>query len=248
MKLYGLIGKSLSHSFSARYFNHKFRKAHLQDHLYLNIELDDIADLTKLIHNIPELQGVNVTIPYKTAILPYLDSIEDEALAINAVNTIVFNQKGMFGYNTDWLGFTNSLPQSLLKIGLKSLVLGTGGGSKAIVFALKRLDHEVTIVSSSNSNYLNYDQIEDLSEYDFIVNTTPLGMYPDVESVPALPYSTLTGKETLYDLVYNPELTKFMQEGRRKGCNTFNGMEMLRHQAEAAWKIWQAVNKKPHQN
>jgi len=245
MKQYGLVGFPLSHSFSKRFFTDYFEKESI-DAAYLNFELNDILQLRKTIAEHPELVGFNVTIPYKEAILPYLDHCDPKAADIKAVNTVKIKRSGvkieLTGYNTDLIGFKDSLTPLLKPHHRKALVLGTGGASKAVVQVLSGLSISVQRVSreakegiSISYGQLTRDQIE---EYMLIVNTTPLGTFPKTEGFPPLPYEYLSDKHLLYDLVYNPPITQFLQKGADRGATIKNGLEMLELQAMAAWGIW----------
>lgn len=248
MNLYGLIGFPLSHSFSKRYFTEKFSRENITDSRYDLYELSDIRKVTTLLTQTPNLQGLNVTIPYKQAIIPYLDEL-DEASAgrIGAVNTIrIFADGSTKGYNTDYYGFRQSLEEWLDHRGescanLKALVLGTGGASKAVVAALTDLKADFKLVSRrSGEGTLSYDDLtEDIMQtHRLIINTTPLGMHPKVESAPPIPYEFLSNQHFLYDLVYNPTETEFLQRGAKMGAATHTGIKMLQLQAEKAWEIW----------
>ena len=235
---YGLIGYPLKHSFSPGYFATKFEKEGIEDAEYNLYELDDISlfsDLAKM-----NLQGLNVTIPYKEKVIPFLHEMSIEAQEIGAVNTIKFEDGKLVGYNTDTYGFEQSL---LSFYGDKkpdyALVLGSGGASKAIGYTLQRLEIKFQIVSRKTM-YLNYPDI-DKSYFDhnlLIVNTTPLGTWPEVESCPNIPYQYLSDRHMLYDLVYNPEKTLFLRKGEEKGAKIKNGHDMLVLQAEKSWEIW----------
>lgn len=244
MLSYGLIGHPLGHSFSARFFADKFQRECI-DASYSNYDLADISEVEQLRH----LQGFNVTIPYKQAILPYLASISPEAQAIGAVNTVRVVDGQFHGYNTDVIGFRESLAawlrtQNIEPSSLQALVLGTGGASKAICHALTQLGICWQYVSRTpDGGCLCYADLHEhpnlLQTHRLIVNCTPLGTYPKVETCPDLPYSALAPSHLLYDLVYNPEETLFLRHGREAGCATKNGLEMLHLQALAAWDIWQ---------
>lgn len=245
MQLYGLVGFPLSHSFSRRFFTEYFNKASI-DAQYLNFELKEISMLPAVLEENPNLVGFNVTIPYKEAILPFLDECDPNAAAIKAVNTVkierVSGNTRLKGYNTDLVGFRNSLTPLLKPHHLKALVLGTGGASKAIVEALNQLDIKTLLVSRGDKPVytISYDQLTKtlMEEYTIIVNTTPLGTYPKTESYPEIPYQFLTDRHLLFDLVYNPAVTQFLQKGAEQGATIKNGLEMLELQALAAWEIW----------
>ena len=246
MKKYGLLGYPLGHSFSKNYFNQKF-EAEKIDAEYLNFEIPDIKEIKSVIKENPELNGLNVTIPYKQQVIPYLDDLDDDARQIGAVNVIKFS-KGLFGkvklkgYNSDIIGFKQSIEPLLKDHHRKALILGTGGASKAVFHGLKQLGIAATFVSRQCKEYcITYEEITEkiMEQYHVIVNTTPLGMYPNVNACPNIPYEMLTSDHLLYDLLYNPDETLFMQKGKERGAVVKNGLEMLLLQAFAAWEIWQ---------
>jgi len=242
MQLYGLIGKKLSHSFSKKYFTEKFKKEGLSDHQYDLFELSEISEIEPLLTK-SELKGFNITIPYKQDIIPYIDELDESARKVGAVNVVKINKGKLNGYNSDYYGFKTSLEKWLTinHSDLKALVLGTGGASKAVIAALSSIGIEYTLVSRvSKDDILSYDDISDdqLLEHRLIINTTPLGMSPDIHSFPHIQYDKLTEEHFLYDLVYNPEITQFMALGSSKGAKTKNGLEMLHLQAEKSWEIW----------
>lgn len=248
MRTFGLIGYPLQHSFSSKFFNEKFERENI-DAEYLNFEIEDIHELRKVIVFNPHLEGLNVTIPYKEAVIPFLDEISPIAKEIGAVNVIKIERSfgNTYGYkligdNTDYIGFKDSLaPLIHPDHHLSALVLGTGGASKAVCKALESLNIKWKYVSRSakGDNY-TYDSItpEIVSNNKIIVNTTPLGTFPNVEEYPQLPYDSLTSNHLLYDLVYNPNETAFMKRGKHMGSIVKNGAEMLQLQALAAWDIW----------
>ncbi|MDE7438100.1 MAG: shikimate dehydrogenase [Muribaculaceae bacterium] len=247
-KMYGLIGYPLGHSFSAKYFNEKFAEEGI-DNSYRLFPLQSIDELGNLLESYPALQGLNITIPYKEKVIPFLSDISPEALAIGAVNVIKINNYNegripiLSGYNTDWKGFSLSLIPLLNESVKSALVLGTGGASKAVCYALKRLGITPHLVSRSHSSseYIYKDLNEDIiKENLLIVNTTPLGMSPNVVSCPDIPYHYLTDRHICYDLVYNPEVTEFMTRSAHYGATVKNGLEMLHRQAELSWEIWNA--------
>ncbi|RJE74668.1 MULTISPECIES: shikimate dehydrogenase [Reichenbachiella] len=244
MKLFGLIGKTLHYSFSKNYFTEKYQKENIPNCEYELFELEQINEFPKLLaQHTGTLSGLNVTIPYKLEVMQYLDEIDSHAAAIQAVNTIKFMPDGKLkGYNTDYYGFKSSIEDWDLK-GKKALVLGTGGASKAIKKALEDLNIPYLMVSrTASTDCISYDQLsetpETLKEHHLIINTTPLGTYPDVSDKANLPYQSLTPEHRLFDLVYNPETTAFMQEGLNAGALVKNGYKMLVGQAEKAWEIW----------
>ena len=236
-KKYGLIGKKLSHSFSPAYFSKKFADESLLDHRYTIYELDHIEEVTKVLAD--ELAGANVTIPYKKAILPYLHKLDKAAATIGAVNCIV-NKNGQYtGFNTDWLGFSQSLLEFIGNQRPDALVLGNGGASKAICYALDCLKINYTVVSRS-ANGLRYEDLtlSMISANHLIINTTPLGMFPFVDEFPQIPYGGINDQHFVYDLIYNPEKTLFLALSADRGAKIQNGYPMLVYQAEESWKLW----------
>ncbi len=240
-KKFGLIGYPLSHSFSSSYFMGKFAALHI-DAVYHNYPLPAISDFPELIKREGLLEGLNVTIPYKTAIIPYLQALDETAALIGAVNTIQIRDGVLKGFNTDVTGFKESLQPLLQPQHQRALVLGTGGASKAVVFALQQLHIPYTLVSrlAGLPGMLRYSELtaQVMAEHTLIINTTPLGTFPDVHQAPEIPYQYLTAGHLLYDLVYNPEETLFLKKGKVAGATFKNGYEMLVLQAEAAWRIW----------
>ena len=245
MQKYGLIGYPLGHSFSKNYFNQKFESENI-DATYLNFEIPNIKDLKTVLKDNPELNGLNVTIPYKEQVIPYLDDLDEDARLIGAVNVIKFT-KGIFGkklkgYNSDIIGFTQSIQPLLQPHHQKALILGTGGASKAVYHGLKNLGIESIFVSRTHKadDMLTYEELtpEIMAEYTIIVNCTPVGMFPKVDFCPNIPYELLTPNHLLYDLLYNPNVTLFMKKGEAQGAVVKNGLEMLLLQAFAAWEIW----------
>lgn len=243
---FGLIGYPLGHSFSMNYFTQKFTQGHI-DAEYVNYEVPTITELPTIIESQTMLKGLNVTIPYKEQVIQYLDALDPHTAGrLNAVNVIKIicdnNQYKLIGYNTDIIGFTNSIQPLLKPSHQKALVLGTGGASKAIFQGLKDLHLIPTRVSrTKKEGCLTYNELtpEIMSTHTVIVNCTPLGTYPKVTHCADIPYQQITPNHLLYDLVYNPEETLFLQKGRKQGATTKNGLEMLRLQAEASWTIWQ---------
>lgn len=243
-KIYGLIGFPLIHSFSQNYFNQKFEAEGIKAR-YLNFELPDIGDFMEVISEYPTLAGLNVTIPYKEQVIPYLNELDEDAAKIGAVNVIkIIRNKGSLkfkGYNSDIIGFTDSISPLLNERRKKALVLGTGGASKAVVRGLENLGITATLVSrSAREGVITYEELtpEVMAENLIIVNTTPLGMYPHVDECPDIPYDCLTKEHLCYDLLYNPDVTMFMRKAEEYGAETKNGLEMLLLQAFAAWNIW----------
>lgn len=244
MKKLGLIGKDIEYSFSKQYFSNKFDKAGITDWSYELYSLDYINRLPGLIESEPELVGLNVTIPYKKEVLKYLHAIEDTALQIGAVNTLSIGpDKNIRGANTDVIGFKQSLlgfiPEEQRNI--RALVLGTGGASQAITFVLKELNIPYTMVSRSKTKGIVYTDLDNkiLNAYRLIINTTPLGTFPMVEECADIPFEYISENHFLYDLVYNPVKSLFLQHGEERGAKIKNGLEMLEIQAEAAWEIWE---------
>lgn len=246
MDKYGLIGYPLGHSFSKTFFNQKFDSERI-DAEYVNFEIDNIKELRNIVKDNPDLKGLNVTLPYKTQVIPLLDDIDEDARRIGAVNVIKFT-KGLFGktklkgYNSDIIGFKQSIDPLLNQSHRKALILGTGGAARAVFQGLKQLGIGATWVSRSAREFgITYEEItaKTMEQYTVIVNTTPLGMYPNVDESPNIPYELLTPNHLLYDLLYNPDETLFMKKGKQMGAVVKNGLEMLLLQAFAAWDIWQ---------
>lgn len=244
MKRYGLIGKTLKHSFSKKYFQEKFNREGIEHCHYELFELENISDFPKLLSEYEsDWAGLNVTIPYKKDVMAYLDELDENAQAIDAVNTVKRLPGGKLkGFNTDYSGFRNSLEEWNTD-NQQALILGTGGASNAVRKVLKDKQVPYQMVSRTASNdRLSYDQLNEsdvlLQEHQLIINTTPLGTFPDIDHKPNIPYHQLTKHHMLFDLVYNPEITSFMKEGLSVGAKVKNGYDMLVGQAEAAWKIW----------
>jgi shikimate dehydrogenase len=244
MRTFGLVGRSLAHSFSQTYFAQKFYQLGLDDCRYELFELAAASELPRLLAQHPDLSGLNVTIPYKEQIWPYLDEVASSAARVGAVNVIEIQPDGrLIGHNTDYVGFRESLRTfyPVPAAGARALVLGTGGAAKAVAVALRELGIAHWLVSRDMmGQHLTYADLtpEVLAAHPLIINTTPLGTYPDVDACAPLPYAALTPQHYLYDLVYNPRETLFLQKGREAGANTKNGFDMLERQAEAAWAIW----------
>lgn len=249
MKQYGLIGKTLSHSFSKRYFTEKFEREGLSAHAYALYELASIEEARSLLQQ--PLAGLNVTIPYKEAIIPYLDRLDPACASIGAVNCIAFEKGQMVGYNTDYLGFKQSLQQWLSEhpepasaAPLQALVLGSGGAAKAVLKALEDLHIPALTVSRSASGpaQISYETLKQepslYQTHTLLIHTTPLGMYPHTETMPPIDPSFISARHKVYDLVYNPEKTFLMRSLEARGAVVKNGLEMLHLQAEAAWSIW----------
>lgn len=244
MDKYGLIGYPLGHSFSISYFNEKFENEGI-DAVYENFEIPTIENFLEVVETNPELRGINVTIPYKQKVMSYLDFISPEARAIGAVNVIRIERKGsktlLKGYNSDVIGFTQSIEPLLEAHHKKALILGTGGSSKAIDYGLRSLGVETVFVSRyERPDTIQYDKItpEVVKEYPVIVNCTPCGMYPHTDECPPLPYEAMDSRNLLYDLIYNPDETLFMRKGAQQGATVKNGLEMLLLQAFASWEFW----------
>lgn len=241
-RLFGLIGKNISYSFSKKYFTEKFEKKGLATTRYENFDLTSIAQFPKLIRENSDLKGLNVTIPYKEKIIPYLDKLSKKATIIGAVNCIKFTSKGKLkGYNTDCYGFKKSLHPLLQSHHQKALILGTGGASKAIAFALEELGILYTFVSrSKKENALDYKYINatTFDNYQIIINCTPLGTFPATDEFPPIPYDFFTPEHIAFDLIYNPVETQFLKLAKAKGAVIKNGYEMLELQAEKSWIIW----------
>ena len=236
MRTFGLIGKNLSHSFSSKYFSEKFIKEGIIDSKYINIELQNILDFKQLIKN-NKFSGLNVTIPYKESIIPFLDELSKEARMIGAVNTIGFSKRKLTGYNTDYIGFKNSL-QPLLKGRKRAIILGDGGAAKAIKYALNILGIKY-ITANRNTSFDYLDLTKEVTEkHDIIINTTPEGSFPKINEFPKIPYAYLNESYLLFDLIYNPKETKFISYGKKVNAKTKNGLEMLQIQAEESWNIW----------
>ena len=239
----GLIGYPLVHSFSKKYFNEKFDNENIKNVSYQNYELKNINELKSLIKRNSDLRGLNVTIPYKEKVIKYLDKIDEKYLNIGAVNVIKIIDNKLFGINTDYEAFKITLKEWLdNSFNSKALILGTGGSSKSVSLALKELNIDHNFVSrKKRKNVFSYEELLDIkifSNYKLIINTTPLGMYPKINLFPNIPYSLITKNYYLYDLVYNPETTRFLEKGKRKGAKIKNGLEMLHLQAELSWNYW----------
>ena len=241
-RLFGLIGKKLEHSFSMSYFAEKFRKEGIEDAAYRAFPLEEISEFPRLLHEHPRLIGLNVTIPYKESIIPYLDECSETAHSIGVVNTIRLSKGKKEGFNTDVEGFRNDIRPILKEEGRKAMVIGTGGASKAVDHVLRELGYEIRFISRDpkGPRTLSYDSLTEssLADQDLIVNTTPLGTWPDTDATPPLPYDGIGPGTVLYDLIYNPERTRFLEKGRERGATVRNGYGMLVGQAEAAWRIW----------
>ncbi len=245
MRLFGIIGYPLAHSFSRVYFRNKFDEESINDADFNVFPIENISSITDIINNTPELSGFSVTIPHKKSIIPYLDQIDETALKIGAVNCVKVirddNKCILKGYNTDCIGFEESLLPILKPYHTKALILGTGGASQAVAFVLNKLNIDFIFVSrTKTADTITYADLNEsiLTERLLIVNTTPLGMYPNIKNYPQLPYQYLNEKHLLYDLIYNPAETQFLKFGILNNATVINGEKMLHLQAEEAWKIW----------
>lgn len=240
----GLLGKKLAHSFSKKYFEDKFNKLQLTGYSYSNFEIEKIDDFPELLqkHNSPS--GLNVTVPYKESVIPFLDELSAEAKEIGAVNCIKIENGKTIGHNTDWHGFRLSIKPFLEPQHNRALILGTGGSSKAIAYALKQIGVDYYFVTSSSvkksANTFFYSELNPiiLKQFLLIINCTPLGMFPQTDEFPQLPYDCITENHLAYDLIYNPEETLFLQKCKANGAITINGLSMLQLQAEKSWEIW----------
>lgn len=242
MKLFGLIGHPLSHSFSKKYFTEKFVKEHITDCEFLLFDIANIKEFRNVLAQNPNIKGLSVTIPYKETVMEYLDEIDETAKIIGAVNTIKIGNNKLIGYNTDYFGFQQSLKPFLEISQERALILGTGGASKAVFYALNSLNIKCLFVSRTpkNDNEISYEDVNEyvIRNHQIIVNTTPVGTFPNVNEKPAINYNDITSKHLLYDLVYNPAETQFLKEGKQRGAMVLNGLQMLQLQAEKAWEIW----------
>mgnify|MGYP005626108243 FL=1 len=247
MHKYGLIGKNISYSFSKHYFTSKFDREQIPNTSYVNFDCQRIEDAHSYLLN-SKISGYNVTIPYKEAIIPFLDQLDIHASNIGAVNTIKRNQAGkLVGYNTDYIGFKDSFLErcgnlfAIAPTPKKALILGTGGASKAVLYALNTLGFTCTYVSRNKSGeIISYQDLTAsvIGSHTLIVNCTPLGTFPNVDASPDIPYQYLQDSHILYDLIYNPEKTSFLKKGEMQGATIISGLRMLELQAEAAWEIW----------
>ncbi|WP_142783446.1 shikimate dehydrogenase family protein [Changchengzhania lutea] len=243
MRNLGLLGKQISYSFSRTYFKQKFEDEQITDVSYENFDIENISMFPEVIKNTPSLKGLNVTIPYKEAVIPYLDKIDKKARKIGAVNTIKISKKGKLkGYNTDCYGFTKSIEPLLKPSHKEALILGTGGASKAVAYSLEQLGIPYKYVSRSlgNTDRYTYHTLTDsiIANAQIIINCTPLGTFPNINECPDIPYKAITANHILFDLIYNPQETTFLRLGKAQGAITCNGLKMLKLQAEKAWAIW----------
>jgi shikimate dehydrogenase len=238
---FGLVGKDISYSFSKGYFKKKFEALGLSNHAYNNFDLQSISEFPTIFKNTSNIQGINVTIPYKEEVIQFLDDIDVAAKKIGAVNTIKFSKNGMIGYNTDAYGFQKSVEPYLKNHHKKALILGTGGASKAIAFVLEELGITFSFVSrSGKNNGFKYQEITEdiISEHTLIINCSPVGTFPNVEEKPAIQYNSIRKEHLLFDLIYNPTETAFLAKGKANGATICNGHRMLEFQAEKSWSIW----------
>jgi len=244
MNVYGLIGQTLHHSFSRRYFSEKFRSEHLLDSQYRNFELKDLGKEIPQLKSDPEIKGLNVTIPYKTEIIPFLNEMSSECRQINACNCIKTGSGKWIGYNTDVIGFERSFTPFLKPFQQKALILGTGGASNAVAFVLKKLNIDFVKVSrkekGESSHQISYNDLSEqtMQEFQIVINTTPLGTFPNVNECPDLPYEFITERHYFFDLIYNPSKSLFLSLAEKHGAFIENGDKMLMIQAEESWRIW----------
>lgn len=241
MKTYGLIGRNISYSFSVKYFTEKFQKENI-DAVYRNFDVNDLDQLKNIFEDTPNLSGLNVTIPYKELIIPYLNELDPVAREIGAVNTIKIEKNGnLTGYNTDHYGFVNSIKPLLNNHHSHALILGTGGASKAVAYGLEQMGIDYKFVSrTAQKGMLEYADLgpEEFSKYTLLINCTPLGTYPDISSYPPIPTEHLSSRHVVMDLIYNPPITRLMQLAQQQGSKVINGYLMLELQAQKSWDIW----------
>ena len=242
IKRFGLLGRNINYSFSRGYFTDKFNNENFTGCTYENFDIEEIKAFSAIIKSTSDLKGLNVTIPYKETVIPFLDKLSKKAAQIGAVNTIKITKKGKLkGYNTDYYGFKKSLEPLLQPHHKKALILGTGGASKGVAFALEELDIPYTFVSrETKENAIDYNRINatTFDNYQIIINSTPVGTSPNVDAFPLIPYEFFTDKHIAFDLIYNPAETQFLKKAKEKGAQIKNGLDMLVFQAEKAWKIW----------
>jgi len=242
MEIYGLLGRSLSHSFSEKYFSEKFQKENITNCQYRNFELKDLEKEIGKLKNEPGLKGFNITIPYKTDIIPFLNELTEECQIINACNCIKITNGKWIGYNTDIIGFEKSFVPHLKPFHKKALILGTGGASKAVAFTLEKLKIDFLKVSRKkdpSSSMVSYEDLPEIfPDYQIVINTTPLGTFPNLTEYPPLPYDMVTNQYYFFDLIYNPPKTMFLSLAQKKGATIENGEKMLSIQAEESWRIW----------
>lgn len=247
-KIYGIIGKPLIHSYSPQFFNEQFKLRKMADSRYERFELPAIDVFPELIASQPDLRGLNVTIPYKQLVMPFLDEIDERAKTIGAVNVVkVTRENGktlLKGFNSDWYGFRTSLKPMLKPWHTGALVLGTGGASKAVTYCLEDLGIEYLMVSrNKKEGIVTYEELDEeiMDRYKIVINTTPLGTFPNVKQCPEIPYHLLTKQHIAYDLTYNPIRTLFLHQAQTKGCDTKNGWEMFVYQALRSYEIWEGI-------
>ena len=242
MREFGLIGRNISYSFSEGYFTKKFKELGITDSKYSTFDLSDISELKELLISKPNLSGFNITIPYKQDVLAFLDELDESAKSIKAVNTVKISEGKLIGYNTDTFGFRTSIKPFFEPQHRKALILGTGGAAKAIAFVLEQLGVDYFYVSRNpkTEKEVSYSDLtpEAITNFPFIINCSPIGTFPNINDCPNIPYDGITSSHLLYDLVYNPEETLFLKKGKDRGATTVNGLSMLHHQAEEAWRIW----------
>ncbi|KAB1154740.1 shikimate dehydrogenase family protein [Flavobacterium luteum] len=241
-KQFGLVGRNISYSFSKSYFTERFQKDNTQDCTYENFDIQEITDFPSILKNNPDLVGLNVTIPYKETVIPFLNELSETAAKIGAVNVIkITKERKLIGHNSDCYGFKKALEPLLEPHHKKALILGTGGASKAVAFALEELGISSAFVSrKASEKQISYDQIDasTFENYHIIINSTPLGTSPNTEAFPKIPYEYFTPKHIAFDLIYNPAETQFLKKAKANGAVIKNGLEMLVNQAEKAWEIW----------
>ena len=241
-KRFGLLGRNINYSFSKGYFTDKFNSKNFEGYTYENFDIQEIDGFTEIIKNTSDLKGLNVTIPYKEAVIPFLDKLSKKAALIGAVNTIKITKKGKLkGHNTDYYGFKKSLEPLLKSHHKKALILGTGGASKGVAFALDELDITYTFVSrEAKENAIDYNRINatTFDNFQIIINSTPVGTSPNTEAYPLIPYEYFTKNHIAFDLIYNPAETQFLKKAKEQGAQIKNGLDMLIFQAEKAWDIW----------
>ncbi len=241
IKLFGLIGRNIAYSFSRGYFKQKFEIENLYDCNYENFDLKQIEEL-KNVFGQKNICGLNVTTPYKREVIPFLDRLSPAAADINAVNTLKFHEDGSIsGHNTDVYGFEKSLLEIINKNKKKALIIGTGGAASAVAFVMRKLKIEFSYISrKGGENSINYESVDEnvINEHQLIINASPVGTFPNIDLAPDLPYQSLSKDHVLYDLIYNPTETRFLKEGKARGCKVLNGQKMLEYQAEKSWDIW----------
>ena len=242
MRQFGLIGHPLTHSFSPTYFSEKFQKEEISDAQYDAFELQDISQFPNLLKSNPGLAGLNVTIPYKESVMPYLDEIDPVAAEISSVNTILFHDGKTIGHNTDLIGISETLKPHLEWYMMTALIIGTGGSAKTVSYFLKKIGIQTLFITRNPSSIdqIGYAELteEMIQKHKLIINCSPVGMFPHVEEKPDIPYEGITDMHVLFDLIYNPPMTQFLQEAQDRDATTLNGSKMLRIQAEASWELW----------